>query len=62
VRLPGGDHHDQARVATPAEAVRAGADWIVVGRAVTAATDAEEAAATVTSSIADALGVRTGEA
>jgi orotidine-5'-phosphate decarboxylase len=62
VRLPGGDHHDQARVATPAEAVRAGADWIVVGRAVTAATDAEEAAATVTGSIADALGVRTGDA
>jgi orotidine-5'-phosphate decarboxylase len=62
VRLPGGDHHDQARVATPAEAVRAGADWIVVGRAVTAATDAEEAAAAVTSAIADGLGARTGDA
>ena len=61
VRLPGGDHHDQARVATPAEAVRAGADWLVIGRAVTAATDAEAAAATVAGSIADALGVRTGE-
>lgn len=59
VRLPGGDHHDQARVATPAEAVRAGADWMVVGRAVTAATDAEAAATAVARSIADALGVRT---
>jgi orotidine-5'-phosphate decarboxylase len=62
VRLPGGDHHDQARVATPADAVRAGADWIVVGRAVTGATDAEEAATAVTRSIADALGARTREA
>jgi orotidine-5'-phosphate decarboxylase len=59
VRLPGGDHHDQARVATPAEAVQAGADWIVVGRAVTAATDPEEAAGAVTRSVADALGART---
>jgi orotidine-5'-phosphate decarboxylase len=62
VRLPGGDHHDQARVATPADAVRAGADWIVVGRAVTGATDAEETATAVTRSIADALGARTREA
>ena len=59
VRLPGGDHHDQARVATAAEAVRAGADWMVVGRAVTAATDAEAAATAVARSIADALGART---
>ncbi|MGI8796971.1 MAG: orotidine-5'-phosphate decarboxylase [Acidimicrobiia bacterium] len=59
MRLPGGDHHDQARVATPAEAVRAGADWMVVGRAVTAATDAEAAATAVARSIADALGART---
>ena len=39
IRLPGGDHGDQKRVATPAEAVRAGADYLVVGRAVTAAAD-----------------------
>jgi len=37
IRLPGGESHDQARVATPAAAVRAGADFLVVGRAVTAA-------------------------
>ncbi len=32
VRPAGADHGDQARVATPAEAVRAGADILVIGR------------------------------
>ena len=35
---------DQARVATPAETVRAGADYIVVGRPITAARDPHAAA------------------
>jgi orotidine-5'-phosphate decarboxylase len=35
---------DQARVATPADAVRAGADYIVVGRPITAARDPHAAA------------------
>jgi orotidine-5'-phosphate decarboxylase len=39
IRLPGGEAHDQARFATPAQAARAGADYLVVGRAVTAAAD-----------------------
>lgn len=39
IRLAGGDRHDQARVATPADAVEAGASHLVVGRAVTQATD-----------------------
>jgi orotidine-5'-phosphate decarboxylase len=39
IRLPGGDTHDQARIATPAQAVRAGADFLVIGRTVTAAAD-----------------------
>lgn len=37
IRLAGGAAHDQARVATPAEAARAGVDYVVLGRAVTAA-------------------------
>jgi len=45
IRLPGGASHDQARVGTPAEALAAGADVLVVGRAVTAAPDPEAAAA-----------------
>lgn len=47
VRMPGGDADDQARVATPADALAAGADWLVIGRAVTAADDPERAAADV---------------
>ena len=45
IRLPGGATHDQARVGSPAEAIAAGADLLVVGRAVTSAPDPEEAAA-----------------
>jgi len=39
IRLEGGPAHDQARVATPAEVVAAGANYLVVGRAVTSAPD-----------------------
>ena len=39
VRLAGGASHDQARVVTPAAAAAAGASWIILGRAVTAAPD-----------------------
>lgn len=38
---------DQARVATPAEAIRAGADYIVVGRPITAARDPRAAAVAI---------------
>ena len=44
IRMPGGATHDQARVATPREALAAGADLLVVGRAVTAADDPVQAA------------------
>jgi orotidine-5'-phosphate decarboxylase len=37
VRLAGGARQDQSRVVTPGEAARAGARYIVIGRAVTAA-------------------------
>jgi orotidine-5'-phosphate decarboxylase len=38
-RPPGADTQDQARVVTPRDALSAGADWLVVGRAVTDAHD-----------------------
>jgi orotidine-5'-phosphate decarboxylase len=58
IRLAGADHDDQARVATPGAAIRAGADWLVIGRTVTAAGDREAAAAAVTEQVADALAAR----
>jgi orotidine-5'-phosphate decarboxylase len=44
IRLEGGAVHDQARAGTPAAALAAGADLLVVGRAVTAAPDRGAAA------------------
>jgi orotidine-5'-phosphate decarboxylase len=43
IRLAGGESDDQARVATPASAAKAGADYLVVGRPVTAAPDPRQA-------------------
>lgn len=45
---------DQVRVATPAAAVRAGADYLVVGRPITAAPDPAAAAATILAEVASA--------
>jgi orotidine-5'-phosphate decarboxylase len=58
IRLPGGSSHDQARVATPGDAIGRGADWLVIGRAVTAAGDPEEAADAITRDVDDALARR----
>jgi orotidine-5'-phosphate decarboxylase len=44
IRLPGGSAGDQARVATPEQAIAAGADYLVVGRPITAADDPGRAA------------------
>jgi orotidine-5'-phosphate decarboxylase len=44
VRPAGASHADQARVATPAEAIAAGASYIVVGRPITEAADPSAAA------------------
>lgn len=43
IRLAGGDAHDQSRVATPGEARVAGANYVVIGRAVTGAARPGEA-------------------
>lgn len=44
IRPAGSSTHDQARIATPASAVQSGADYLVVGRAITQAVDPVEAA------------------
>jgi orotidine-5'-phosphate decarboxylase len=46
---------DQARVATPAETIRAGADYLVVGRPITAAADPPSAARAISEEIAAAM-------
>ena len=46
---------DQARIATPAQAIRAGADYLVVGRPITAAADPPEAARRIAEEIAATL-------
>jgi orotidine-5'-phosphate decarboxylase len=51
IRPEGSAAGDQARTMTPAQAVAAGADWIVVGRPITGAGDPEAAAASIAASI-----------
>ncbi|HTZ09909.1 MAG TPA: orotidine 5'-phosphate decarboxylase / HUMPS family protein, partial [Acidimicrobiales bacterium] len=60
IRPPGAARDDQARAATPAEAMAAGADLLVLGRAVTGAPDPEAAAAGVLADVAAAAAPRRG--
>ena len=62
IRLHGGESHDQARVATPSEAAKAGADYLVVGRAVTAAPDPRGAMQRVLNELKSPRAVREGGA
>jgi orotidine-5'-phosphate decarboxylase len=55
VRSAGASRGDQKRVATPAEAVRDGADYIVVGRQITRATDPAAEAAHILDEVGQAL-------
>jgi orotidine-5'-phosphate decarboxylase len=54
VRLSGGDHADQARVVTPAQAIAAGATHIVVGRPITEAKDPGATARAIVREMTDA--------
>lgn len=53
IRPEGVGSHDQARTATPREAVERGADWIVVGRAITRSRDPVAAATSILESLGE---------
>jgi orotidine-5'-phosphate decarboxylase len=55
VRFDDGARHDQARVGTPETAARAGADLLVIGRAVTEASDPRAAAQRAFGAVTNAL-------
>jgi orotidine-5'-phosphate decarboxylase len=47
IRLRGSEEHDQKRIMTPAQAIAAGADYLVIGRPITAAADPTVAVRTI---------------
>jgi len=55
IRPRGSEVHDQARTVTPAQAIGAGADYLVVGRPITRARDPRAAAEAIVGEIAAAL-------
>jgi orotidine-5'-phosphate decarboxylase len=55
IRPSGSDAGDQKRIATPANAIRAGADYLVVGRPITGAADPRNAAKAIVAEIEAAL-------
>jgi orotidine-5'-phosphate decarboxylase len=55
IRPKGSEVHDQARTVTPAQAIGAGADYLVVGRPITSAPDPRAAAEAIVAEIAAAL-------
>ena len=58
VRSAGADKGDQKRVATPAEAIQDGADYLVIGRQVTRSTDPRSACEQILSEIAAPVSAR----
>jgi orotidine-5'-phosphate decarboxylase len=61
VRLAGGAMHDQRRVVTPGAAAAAGASYVVIGRAVTAAAEPAAAMAAVRADLARGVAMRAVE-
>ena len=55
IRPAGSATQDQTRIMTPANAISAGADYLVVGRPITAARDPREAAEAIARDIESAL-------
>jgi len=55
IRPAGAEAGDQARVETPGDAIRAGADLLVVGRPITQAADPAAAAAAIAAEVDAAL-------
>ncbi len=56
IRPAGAEAGDQKRVMTPAAAIAAGADYLVVGRPIVAAPDPKAAAEAIVAEIATATG------
>ena len=54
IRPAGAEAGDQKRIMTPAKAIAAGADYLVVGRPIIAAADPKAAAAAIVAEIAQA--------
>ena len=61
IRPAGSETGDQKRVATPAEALRQGASFLVVGRPITQAKDPAEAAEAMIREMAQAMGTACGK-
>lgn len=55
IRMPASASHDQSRVATPASAIQAGANYLVVGRPITQAPDPVAAAQNIVTEMEKAL-------
>ena len=55
IRPAGADSGDQKRIMTPAAAIAAGADYLVVGRPIVAAADPKAAAQAIVAEISEAL-------
>ena len=54
IRPAGADSGDQKRIMTPAAAIKAGSDYLVVGRPITGVADPKVAADAIVREVADA--------